>query len=287
MIDRRFFRGARSHRSRRVAGRVGSVLMAALVLLALFPDWFAPYDPREGVGHPLERPGGEFLFGTNDIGQDLLSELIWGTRVSLVTGLTVGGLAVFVGLVVGLFGAVSRGWPGRVAMRLVDLALVLPFFPLVLLLGAYVGGGQLAVVLLLAAVLWAGPARVIRARALSVLEEPYVDAGIVAGGGTGHILWYHVWPAVRDIVAVQFLFVASAAILAEAGLSFLGLGDPTQKSWGTMLYFAQASGAALGDAWLWWVLPTGLLITATILSLVLIFYALEPRFNPMDDQVRR
>ena len=122
---------------------------------------------------------------------------------------------------------------------------------------------------------------------MSVLEEPYVDAGIVAGGGTGHILWYHVWPAVRDIVAVQFLFVASAAILAEAGLSFLGLGDPTQKSWGTMLYFAQASGAAIGDAWLWWVLPTGLLITATILSLVLIFYALEPRFNPMDDQVRR
>jgi len=258
--------------------------MAALALLALFPDWFAPYDPRERVGRPLERPGGEFLLGTNDIGQDLLSELIWGTRVSLVTGVTVGVLAVLIGVVVGLIGAASRGWPGRVAMRLADLALVLPFFPLVLLLGAYVGGGQLAVVLLLAALLWAGPARVIRARAVTVLQEPYIDAAVVAGGGRGHILFYHVWPAVRDIVAVQFLFVASAAILAEAGLSFLGLGDPTQKSWGTMLFFARASGAALGDAWLWWVLPTGLLITATVLSLVLIFYGLEPRFNPRSDR---
>ncbi len=283
MIGRWFF-GKTQSRRRRVAGRVGSVLMGALVLLALFPDWLAPYDPREGVGRPLERPGGEFLLGTNDIGQDLLSELIWGTRVSLVTGVTVGGLAVFIGVVVGLLGAVSRGWSGRVAMRLADLALVLPFFPLVLLLGAYVGGGQLAVVLLLAALLWAGPARVIRARAMSVLEEPYIDAAVVAGGGKGHILFHHVWPAVRDIVAVQFLFVASAAILAEAGLSFLGLGDPTQKSWGTMLFFARASGAALGDAWLWWVLPTGLLITATVLSLVLIFYALEPRFNPRSDR---
>ena len=79
--------------------------------------------------------------------------------------------------------------------------------------------------------------------------------------------------------------MASAAILAEAGLSFLGLGDPTQKSWGTMLFFAQASGAALGDAWLWWVLPTGLLITATVLSLTLIFYSLEPRFNPRNDRL--
>ena len=119
-----------------------------------------------------------------------------------MTGLTVGALAVFVGLVVGLLGAASRGWSGRLAMRLVDLALVLPFFPLVLLLGAYVGGGQLAVVLLLAAVLWAGPARVIRARALSVLQEPYVDAAVATGGGKLHILFYHVWPAVRDIVAV-------------------------------------------------------------------------------------
>ena len=283
MTARRAFRSYRSNRTRRVAGRVGVALLAALILLALFPDWIAPFDPREGVGKPLERPGGRFLLGTNDIGQDLLSELIWGTRVSLVTGITVGALAVSVGTVVGLLGAASRGWPGRVAMRLVDLALVLPFFPLVLLLGAYVGGGQLAVVVLLAAVLWAGPARVIRARAISVLEERYVEAATALGGRRLHIVARHVWPAVRDIAAVQFLFVASAAILAEAGLSFLGLGDPTQKSWGTMLFFAQASGAALGDAWLWWVLPTGLFITATILSLVLIYYALEPRFDPGSD----
>jgi ABC-type dipeptide/oligopeptide/nickel transport system permease subunit len=91
---------------------------------------------------------------------------------------------------------------------------------------------------------------------------------------------------VLDLAAVQFLLVASAAILAEAGLAFLGLGDPTQKSWGTMLHFAQASGAALGDAWLWWVLPAGLLITATVLSFVLLFYSIEPRFDPRNTRLR-
>jgi ABC-type dipeptide/oligopeptide/nickel transport system permease subunit len=257
------------------------------MLLALFPDWFAPYDPRESVGRPLQRPGTEFRLGTNDIGQDLLSELIWGTRASLLTGVSVGTLAVLIASIVGLVGASSTGWPGRVAMRLADLALVLPFFPLVLVLGAYVGSGRGAVIFLLAAVLWAGPARVIRARALSVLREPYVDAAILSGSSRLQILVQHVWPALRDIVAVQALFVASAAILAEAGLSFLGLGDPTQKSWGTMLFFAQSSGAALGDAWLWWVVPAGLLITLTVMSLVLITYALEPGFDPRNAWVER
>jgi ABC-type dipeptide/oligopeptide/nickel transport system permease subunit len=259
---------------------VGTVMLGLLLLMAMVPGWLAPYDPGETVGRPLQRPGGEFLLGTNDIGQDLLSELIWGTRISLVTGVAVGGIAVAIGLAVGLAAASSGGWPGRMALRLMDLTLVLPFFPLVLLLGAYLGGDQAAVILLLSAVLWAGPARVIRARALTVLEEPYVDAAVAAGGRRRHVLLRHVGPAVLDLAAVQFLFVASAAILAEAGLAFLGLGDPTQKSWGTMLHFAQASGAALGDAWLWWVLPAGLLITATVMSFVLVFYSIELRLDP-------
>ena len=270
----------RQRRWQRLAGWVGVVLLVVLLLMALVPDWFAPFDPRESVGRPLERPGNDFRLGTNDIGQDLLSELIWGTRASLVTGFTVAALAVLIALGVGLVGAASPGWPGRLVMRVADLALVLPFFPLVLVLGAYVGSGRGAVIVLLTAVLWAGPARVIRSRALSILREPFVDAAILSGSSRPQILLRHVWPALRDIVAVQALFVASAAILAEAGLSFLGLGDPTQKSWGTMLFFAQSSGAALGDAWLWWVVPAGLMITSTVLSLVLIAYALEPGFDP-------
>ena len=274
-------------RWQRSAGWVGLVLLVILGLMALVPDWFAPFDPTETVGPPLERPGPVFRLGTNDIGQDLLSELIWGTRASLVTGLSVGVLAVTIALGFGLLGAISDHWPGRLAMRFADLALVLPFFPLVLVLGAYVGGGRGAVIALLTAVLWAGPARVIRARALSILRELFVDAAVLAGSNRWRILVHHVLPAMREIVAVQVLFVASAAILAEAGLSFLGLGDPTQKSWGTMLFFAQASGAALGDAWLWWVLPTGLLITITVLSLVLINYGLEPRFDPRNEWLPR
>ncbi|MGH2542160.1 MAG: ABC transporter permease subunit, partial [Ardenticatenaceae bacterium] len=108
----------------------------------------------------------------------------------------------------------------------------------------------------------------------------YIEAARALGGGDRRILFVHIWPAARTLALVQFVLVSGTSILAEASLSFLGLGDPSTKSWGTMLYFAQASGVFLGDAWRWWVLPTGLMITLAVLSLVLVAYALEHRFEP-------
>jgi ABC-type dipeptide/oligopeptide/nickel transport system permease subunit len=228
----------------------------------------------------LEKPNGRFWLGTNDIGQDLLSELIWGTRASLVIGLTVGLLAVLLGTIVGLVAGYTSGVPSMVLMRLIDLTLVLPFLPLVILLSAYLGPSQRNVILVLAFVSWAGPARLIRSRVLSLLNEPYIEAAQAIGCTRWRLLLFHIWPGVRFIALVQLLLVASAAILAEASLSFLGLGDPASKSWGSMLYFARASGAFLTDAWRWWVVPTGLMITMTVLGLVLIGYTAEELLEP-------
>jgi peptide/nickel transport system permease protein len=262
------------------AGALGLLILATLILLTLAPGAFAPYDPAKTVGRPLERPSRQFLLGTNDIGQDLLSELIWGTRASLSVGLIVGFLAVFLGTLVGLVAGYTHGVPSAVLLRLIDLTLVLPFLPLVILLGAYLGPSQRNVVLLLAFVTWAGPARLVRSRVLSLLLEPYIEAAHALGCSRWRILFIHIWPGVRFIALVQLLLVASAAILAEASLSFLGLGDPSAKSWGTILYFARASGAFLTDAWRWWVLPAGLMITLTVLSLVLIGYTAEEALEP-------
>jgi ABC-type dipeptide/oligopeptide/nickel transport system permease subunit len=240
----------------------------------------APYDPAELVGRPLERPSSQFPLGTNDIGQDLLSELIWGTRVSLAVGLIVGIFAVVVGTAVGLVAGYTKGVPSTLLMRLTDLTLVLPFLPLVILLSVYLGPSQRNVILILVLVSWAVPARLIRSRVLSLQNELYVEAAHAIGCTNRRLLLHHIWPGVRFIALVQLLLVASAAILAEASLSFLGLGDPATKSWGSMLYFARASGAFLSDAWRWWVLPTGLMITLAVLSLVLIGYTAEDVLEP-------
>jgi ABC-type dipeptide/oligopeptide/nickel transport system permease subunit len=264
-----------------VVGLSGVLIFLFLALLALFPEVFAPYDPAELVARPFQPPGAEHRLGTNDIGQDLLSELIWGTRASLATGLIVGLFAVTLGTVVGLITGYYDNWGSAILQRLVDLTLVLPFLPLVILISAYVGPGQRNVVLILALVSWAIPARLIRSRVLSVSGRPYIEAAQALGSSHRRILWRHVWPAVRSLAVVQLVLVMAATILAEASLSFLGLGDPSTKSWGTMLYFAQVNGVFLGEAWTWWVLPTGLMITLTVLSLVLLAYGLEGRLEPL------
>lgn len=263
-----------------IVGVVGAVLLATLLLMALFPQAVAPYDPRELAGRPFQPPGDRFLLGTNDIGQDILSELIWGTRVSLVTGLIVSALAVSIGTAVGLVSGYFSNLASTALLRLIDLTLVLPFLPLVILLSAYLGPSQRNIVLILVLVSWAGPARLVRSRVLTLLNRPYIEAARALGSGDWRILFSHVWPGVRAIALVQLVLVGGGAILAEASLSFLGLGDPSTKSWGTMLYFAQASGVFFSDAWRWWVLPAGLMITLSVLSLVLLAYAIEQRLEP-------
>lgn len=269
------FRRRRTRRLFLFAGAAGALLLLALTLLALFPGRIAPYDPREMVARPLLAPERAHLLGTNDIGQDLFSELIWGTRASLFTGLVVSLVAVSIGVVIGIYTGFFENWGSLLLLRLIDLTLVLPFLPLVILLSAYLGADQRNVVLILIVVSWAAPARLVRAQVLVLRSLPFVEAARALGSSDGWIMWRHIWPGTRTLALVQVVLVAGTSILAEASLSFLGLGDPATKSWGTMLYFAQVNGVFLSDAWLWWVLPAGLMITLAVFSLVLISYALE------------
>lgn len=266
-----------SLRLARVVGWAGSVGLALMLVFACFPNVVAPYDPTERVALPLQRPNGEHILGANDLGQDLFSELLAGTRASLFTGIVVAVLAVSVGTIVGLAGGYLGGWVDSLLMRLTDLVLVLPFLPLVILISVYLGPSQRNIILVLAIFFWAGPARLIRSSVLSTRSDTYIEAARALGANPLQIMVGHLWSSVRPLALVQVVLVASASILAESSLSFLGLGDPSGKSWGTMLYFARASGAFLSDAWKWWVLPTGLMITLAVLSLGLIGYSLEQR----------
>ncbi len=269
--------GFSSRRLIRITGWVGGCVLTMLLALAFFPNLIAPYDSTKRVALPLQKPGKEFLLGTNDIGQDLMSELITGTRASLFTGLIVSFISVVIGTVVGIVSGYAGGWVDSLLMSLTDLILVLPFIPLVILISVYLGPSQRNVILVLAIFFWAAPARLVRSRVLSLRTETYIEAARALGANSFHIMTNHLWSGVKSLALVQIVLIASASILAESSLSFLGLGDPSGKSWGTMLYFARASGAFMSAAWKWWVLPTGLMITLTVLSLGLIGYSLEQR----------
>lgn len=269
-----------------VIGAIGLVIVVALVLIAVFAPVIAPYDPTERVGRPFAVPSAEHPLGTNDIGQDLLSELIYGTRVSLTVGLVAATVALLIGTTVGILAGFYPRLLGSFLMRAVDVVLILPFLPLLIILAAYLGRSLLNTVLVIGILIWAGSARVIRSQVLSLTQRDYVVAARAMGASDRHIIVKHVLPMTLLLAIGEFVQATAGAILLEASLSFLGLGDPLQKSWGAILYWAQVRGAFLTPAWQWWVLPPGLMIMAAALGFALIGFALEQRVNPRLRQAR-
>ena len=260
--------------------RLGLLLLFGFALVALCAPWLAPFDPHARVTQPFSAPSAAHWLGANDIGQDILCELIFGTRVSLFMGTTAAIISVALSLTVGLLSGYFGGILDTVLMRLVDLVLVMPFLPLMLILAAYLGPGIGTELLVIGMLLWAGPARIVRVHVLSVRGLPYVDAGHAIGVGSGRMLRFYLLPAVWPLLIAQFVRVANVAILTEASLSFLGLGDPVQKSWGTILYYANVRGAYLTGAWLWWIVPPGLCVALVVLGFAFTALALEEKANP-------
>jgi len=261
-------------------GWAGVALLVALTGTAVLAPSLSPYNPEDTVADPFQSPSRAHPLGTNDVGQDILSELIYGARISLTVGFLAAAMAVGIGTLVGIAAGYLGGWVDTLLMRAVDLVLVIPFLPLMILLAAYLGPSFWNIIIVIGILVWARPSRVIRAQVLSVKCLDYVEAALALGSPARRIMVRHILPAVLPLALAQFILAASSAILIEAALSFLGLGDPTAKSWGSVLYYAQVRNAFLSGAWLWWVVPPGLLITTTTLAFAFTGYSLEEVLNP-------
>ena len=260
---------------------LGGVIIGLFILVALAAPWLAPYDPHLFSGKPLERPGPAHLLGTNDAGQDILSELVYGARISLVVGLGAALGTVILGSVVGSLAGYLGGWLDVLLMRLVDLMLTLPRLPLLILISALIGAGLAPTVISISLLFWPATARVVRAEVQSLRSRGYVEMARSFGGGSGYILYRHILPAIAPLIAFGLVTAAGWAVVIEAGLAFLGLGDPTAKSWGLMMRYAMnLPGLMLTDRWLWWLLPPGACITLLILALNLVGVGLEHRLHP-------
>ncbi len=264
----------------RMLGRIGAGLLIVSALMAIFAPLLTSHDPQAASGAPYQSPSAAFPLGTDDVGHDLFAQLLYGARISLSIGLLSAVLATLIGLAVAVVAGYFRGRVEGPLMRLVDLTLALPFFVLVIVLAAFFGRGLLITVVVISAVMWAKPARVLYSNVVKVREYQHVVAARAMGASSPRILWRHVVPRLAPLAVSQFVRTANVAVFLESALAFLGLGDPTKVSWGSMLFFANARSAFLTDTWMYWILPPGLALTAVIVGFAFVGYAVEERTDP-------
>ncbi|HET9443118.1 MAG TPA: ABC transporter permease [Acidimicrobiales bacterium] len=274
--------GCRPPRRRRSRiGVAGAVLVGTFLLVAVLSPYLAPFRVTEIAGDPIAPPGGRNWLGTTRIGYDVASQLLAGTRASVLVALLGGGGTLVLG---GLAGMVAGWFGGRVdtvVMRLVDVVLVLPKLPLLIVASAYVGPDIEATAAVIALVFWPNSARVVRMQVLALRHRAHVEAAVGFGAGAVHVLRRHVVPEISLVLVAGFVAAANRAVTFEAGLAFLGLGDPIRASWGAMIRDSVLyPGLFMSKAWTWWFLPPVVCLVLLLLGLSFLGMAVEERLHP-------
>ncbi len=259
-------------------GRRGILLVSLVVLTAIFAPVLTSHDPYAyDVTKGLQPPSAEHLLGTDKNGIDILTQLLYGTRISLLVGICSGMGVTLMGAVLG----VVAGYFGKVAssiiLNVINVLLVIPTLPLMIILNN-ISSSYVMMIFIFVAFGWSGTARMIRAQVLSLRESGYVRSAELAGASRWYVMWKHIIPAVSNLLIMNCALSCAGFMIAEAGLSFIGLGDPNSMSWGKILVRAQESAFTAG---LWaWVLAPGAAIFITVTGFMQIGYAIEDICNP-------
>jgi peptide/nickel transport system permease protein len=265
---RRSWASFRSHRS----GLFGLGLLTFFVLVALLAPVLADAEGLEvtkATGGVLESPSAAYPLGTDENGRSIVTLLIWGSRISLFVGLLATLISMVIGTLIGLMSGFFEGWPARFLYRITEWFLVIPFIPLAIVLATVLGRSLINIVIVIGITGWASTALLIRSQTLSIRERPYVERARVLGAGRWHQMSRHVLPNVMPMVFANTTLTVALAILAETTLSFLGLGDPTRVSWGSMLEDAFDVGAMTTGAW-WYIVPPGVCVVLVVLAFTLV-----------------
>jgi len=262
-------------------GMAGMIILAVLVILAVLAPVIAPGDPREmaGVDEIMLPPGWDHWLGTDEVGRDILTLVLYGTRISLLVGFSCAAISIFIGSVIGLAAGYFGGRVDDLLMRLTDLFVVIPRLPLVLITVAVLGPSLVNTIFVIGMLIWAGTARIIRVQTMSIKKRLFVERARSLGAGHLHIIRRHILPNVMPLVFANTVLVIATSIYLESTVSFLGLGDPTHISWGMILHYAFVSVALTYGAY-WYVIPPGVMIVLTVLSFTMCGYALDEVLNP-------
>ena len=262
----------------------GVILLLFFVFVGVFAESLAPHGPRdrhydtEGTIRRLEQPSWQHPFGTTDVGRDIFSQVILGTRTALTVGFLAAVLVTLVGSVVGIIAGYFGGWIDTVLMRIVDFFYAIPFIPFVIVLSAILQPSMWNIILAVSLLSWRTVARIVRSQVLSIAQRPYIKAARVAGAGHLRIMARYILPNVIPLVLLEMAFMVNWAIMAEASVAFLGFGDPRVTSWGQILHINFVSGYSR-LAW-WWTAPPGLAIVLLLLSIFFVARSLEAVVDP-------
>ena len=267
---------------------VGALLLLLFVVVAAVPQLFTSIDSAYAHAFELGQPPScDHPLGTTAFGQDIYAQLIYGTRQSLIIAVVVGGLATVLSVIVGVSAAYLGGATDSLLSAMTDVFLVVPTFPLIIVIAAYAGKGSLVVIIgVLVITGWSYGARQLRAQALSLRNRDFLESARVRGERRSYIIVCEVLPTMTSLILATFLGSALYAVLTAAGLQFIGLGDSSSLSWGTMLHWAQ-SNAALQSGQPLWVVAPGLCIALLGASFALLNYAFDEISNPALRPVRR
>ena len=260
---------------------IGLTLVGGMVVIALIAPLVSVSNPTDfNILATRQAPSWHHLFGTTDQGSDIFSQVMLGTRRSLILGASAAVLATTLATVFGILGAYSGGMVDEIVNFTINIFLVIPTIPLLVVLSAYIHGrGMSTMVLVLGLTLWAFEARILRGQALTLRNRDFVHAAKVAGESTTRIVFGEIVPNMVSRIAAAFVLVFYIALLVDAGLEFLGLGDTTHVSWGMTLYWAQTNSAVLQGEWWAFVFP-GVFLVLTVLGLVFLLAGIDEVSNP-------
>ena len=260
--------------------RVGMVMLAVFIVMAVAAPLLTPWGPHVDIFDQSAAPSAEHWLGTTARGEDVFSQMVYGARTSLIVGLFAGVFSTLIALVVGLTAGYLQGVVDEVLSFFINLGLVVPVLPLMIVLSAYAPVQGLGLIIFVISITgWAFGARLKRAQIITLRTRDYVTAAKFSGDSTSRIIFYEIAPNMTSLIVVGFMGSALGAIGAEAGLAFLGLGDPQTVSWGTMLNHANAGGALVTGQWAWLVAP-GLILALLITALTLINFGVDALSNP-------
>ena len=295
--------GMRSFASRyvrRADGMVGLIVLVFFAVLALFPNLFVgPLETAvRATGNAFDPPSSAHIFGADDLGRDMLNRTVHGARISMTIGLMATVITLVFGVTIGLIAGYAGGKLDNILMRISDFFLVLPTFVLALILAPVlidvigddveilgIRATLMVIIVVIGITSWAATARIIRSQVLSLKERMFVDRARVIGAGPGRIIMGHILPNVVNLIVANAVLTFASAVLTETTLSFIGLGDPFQPSWGQILNSAQESGAPGLGAW-WVIAPPAACVVLVVLCFTLVGNALDDLLNPKS-QVRR
>lgn len=258
---------------------IGLGMIALFILVAIIGPWIERYAPNAEIFIPGQGPSGAHWLGTTALGQDVWSQLVVGTRVSLLVSFLAGIVATFIAVLVGIASGYAGGWIDNILSILTNIFLVIPSLPLVIILSAYLHLGNWGIIFVIAITSWAWGARSLRSQALTLVQRDYVVHAKLAGQAWWQVIFGEILPNMASLVVSGLLFAMINALLTEAGLDFLGLGNINAVSWGTMLYWAQNSEALINGMW-WWFVPPGVAIAAFGAALSLLNFSLDEITNP-------